>query len=331
MHAHSGILGIDEILEKEYLSGYSPQFSLKYKFYYLFLRPVISKHIRQFIQKNIASKVLCQKDFIDSYIVSLAENLFENNILKNGLYPDNYRTAIVLTHDVDSQEGFNNIPRVMEIEAKYNVTSAWYIVPYKYKIDDGIISLLKSSGNEVGIHGFNHDGRLYFSKKIFDERARHISHAISKYQASGFRSPMVHHNLKWLQQLDILYDASCFDYDPYQPFPHSCGMIWPFLAGKFVELPYTLPQDHTLIHYLNKRDIDVWKRKTEWLVRHNGMILVITHPDYLNSFATLDMYSQLLEYFSSIKEAWRCLPCDIARWCLEKSQQAMNIKAGFYY
>jgi shikimate 5-dehydrogenase len=37
--------------------------------------------------------------------------------------------------------------------------------------------------------------------------------ALRKYHAVGFRSPQVHRDLARLQGLDILYDASCFDYD----------------------------------------------------------------------------------------------------------------------
>jgi hypothetical protein len=45
----------------------------------------------------------------------------------------------------------------------------------------------------------------FFSKTMFA--------ALRKYHAVGFRSPQVHRDLARLQGLDILYDASCFDYD----------------------------------------------------------------------------------------------------------------------
>lgn len=80
------------------------------------------------------------------------------------------------------------------------------------------LNIIRDAGHEIGIHGYNHDGKLYFSKEIFDYRVKYINEAIEKYGAVGFRSPMVHRNLEWLQQLNIEYDASCFDYDPYQPF-----------------------------------------------------------------------------------------------------------------
>ena len=125
---------------------------------------------------------------------------------------------------------------------------------------------------------------------------------------------MVHRNLEWLQQLNILYDASCFDYDPFQPFPGGTGSIWPFIAGKFVELPYTLPQDHILFYVLKVKNISIWKNKVDWLVENHGMILTLTHPDYLMEKENLRYYEELLAYLSDIKNSWNCLPKEMAEW-----------------
>ncbi|RJQ58012.1 MAG: hypothetical protein C4517_16020, partial [Stygiobacter sp.] len=222
--------------------------------------------------------------------------------------------AVVLTHDVEEQHGFNFIPKVIELEEKYGFKSSWNIVPYKYKIDDGIINYIKQNGHEVGIHGYNHDGKLYYSEKIFNERVPYINEAINRYGAVGFRSPQVHRNLVWLQKLNIDYDASCFDYDPFQPFPGGTGSIWPFIAGKFVELPYTLPQDHTMFYVLKQKNISIWKNKADWVAKNRGVILALTHPDYLREKKHLNMYEELLKYLNTIDCAWYCLPSELASW-----------------
>ena len=151
-------------------------------------------------------------------------------------------------------------------------------------------------------------------KKYLIERVPFINQAIKKYNAVGFRSPQVHRNLNWLQKLDISYDASCFDYDPYQPFPGGTGSIWPFIVGKFVELPYTLPQDHTLFYVLQKKDISIWKNKTEWLLKNNGTILCLTHPDYLVNELNLSVYKDFLIYLKSLNNLWHCLPREMTFW-----------------
>ena len=229
-------------------------FSLKRKIYYSFLRPIMPIQIRQKLQAKVLKNIE-HKDFIFNLD-------FQS---KNIVYKGKYNCAIVLTHDVEEQVGFDYIPNVIELEEKYGFKSSWNIVPYKYKIDEGIIDLIRKAGHEIGIHGYNHDGKLYYSERIFNKRVPHINRAVKKYGAVGFRSPMVHRNLEWLQKLDIEYDASCFDYDPYQPFPGGTGSLWPFVAGKFVELPYTLPQDHTMFYVLKQKDISIWKKKADWV------------------------------------------------------------------
>lgn len=302
------------LLEK----NFDLEFNLKKKFYYSVIRPAIPISIRQRIQQRYNAKISFKENFINEEIVNYYQKNFDYKSLTKNLYPNSYSCAVVLTHDVEEEHGFNYIPKVIELESKYGFKSSWNIVPYKYRIDEGIIKLIQESGHEIGIHGYNHDGKLYYSEKIFNYRAKFINEAIKKYNAVGFRSPQVHRNLDWLQKLDILYDASCFDYDPFQPFPGGTGSIWPFVVGKFVELPYTLPQDHTLFYVLKVKNIQIWKKKVEWLKQNSGMILALTHPDYLIEKKNFHHYEELLKILSSIENAWFCLPREITNWFRKK-------------
>ena len=295
------------------------RFSLKQKIYYNFLRPVLPVLLRQKIQERYHSQIKYKENFIDEEFVQILCNSLNGK--KFIPFPEPYETAVILTHDVEEETGFNFIPKVIELEESLGFKSSWNIVPYKYKIDSGIINLINESGHEIGIHGYNHDGKLYYSEKIFNKRVPLINDALKKYNAVGFRSPMVHRNLRWLQKLDIKYDASYFDYDPFQPFPGGTGCIWPFVSGKFVELPYTLPQDHTLFYALKKKDITIWINKINWLVKNNGMIIVLTHPDYLIKYSHLEMYKSLLLFLRNIN-AWFCLPNEMQSWWKDKKQKA---------
>lgn len=293
-------------------------FSVKKKFYYTCIRPVIPISLRQKLQNSYHAKVTYKENFISDDLIKYLKDHFDFSSLTSSLYPDGFSNATILTHDVEEQHGFDFIPKVIELEEKYGFKSSWNIVPYKYKIDDGIIKFIQESGHEIGIHGYNHDGKLYYSEKIFNYRVKFINEAIRKYNAVGFRSPQVHRNLLWLQRLSIQYDASCFDYDPFQPFPGGTGSIWPFIVGKFVELPYTLPQDHTLFYILKQKNIDIWKKKSDWLVKNNGMILALTHPDYLIDQKHFKLYEELLDYLMQLKNTWNCLPKDISNWWKNK-------------
>ena len=295
------------------------QYSVKQKIYYNLIRPIIPLKLRQRMQHSICSYIDCRKYFINEEFVNFIHSNPECAESFEKLYPYGKNIAVILTHDIEDEIGLKSVPRIIDIEQKYGLFSSWNIVPYKYKIDEGIIKYIQETKNEIGIHGYNHDGRLYSSYNEFHKRAIKINLAIKKYNALGFRSPMMHRNLNWQQELDISYDSSTFDYDPYQPFPGGVGYIWPFIAGKFVELPYTIPQDHTLFYELQEKSIEIWKKKIEWLIKYKGMILVLTHPDYLIENGHLKYYEELLAHLIEIKNAWYCLPSEMTNWWKQKN------------
>jgi peptidoglycan/xylan/chitin deacetylase (PgdA/CDA1 family) len=220
----------------------------------------------------------------------------------------------VPTHDVETADGMKRIEAIANLEERLGFRSSWNIVPHKYPVDRGLLRDLQHRGFEIGVHGYNHDGKLFLSRAMFDRRSPAINAAIRSLGAVGFRAPMVHRNLNWLQALDIEYDASCFDADPYQAMPGGVGGVWPFIAGRFVELPYTLPQDHSLFVALNERDGRIWEEKLKYVARLGGMALVITHPDYLDADFRIDAYRGLLEQAREMAGMWSVLPAEVAAW-----------------
>jgi hypothetical protein len=157
---------------------------------------------------------------------------------------------------------------------------------------------------------------------------------LKEWGAVGFRSPSMHHNLEWIHELNIEYDASTFDTDPFEPQSDGVGTIFPFWVSKddtedgYVELPYTLPQDFTLFILMKEKNIDIWKEKLDWVAEHGGMVLVNTHPDYMNfSCGKLgieeypaDYYKELLEYIRDRYEGQylHVLPREIARFWVDE-------------
>ena len=202
-------------------------------------------------------------------------------------WPDGKRFALVLTHDVEGAKGLDRVQRVMNLEREQGFRSSFNFVPRgDYRVSPELRSSLEEAGFEVGVHGLDHTGRLYFSKRSFASQADRIRQYLKEWNAVGFRSPFMHHKLGWLHQLGIEYDASTFDTDPFEPQPDAAGTVFPFwVAGPrdsgYVELPYTLVQDFNLFVVLKERNIDIWKRKLDWIAEHGGMALLITHPDYM--------------------------------------------------
>jgi hypothetical protein len=105
-----------------------------------------------------------------------------------------------------------------------------------------------------------------------------INRHILEFQADGFRTPYTHRNPEWMQLLDIKYDLSFFDTDPFEPMPGGVMSIWPFTIGHFLELPYTLAQDSTLFNVLGETSPRIWLEKLAFIKNYYGMALMLVHP-----------------------------------------------------
>ncbi len=90
--------------------------------------------------------------------------------------------------------------------------------------------------------------------------------------------------------------------------------LWPFVMGRFLELPYTLAQDFTLTEVVGERSPRLWLEKMDYLARFFGMALVNTHPDYLQDGDRMRIYIDFLEAVRERTEYWHALPRDVARW-----------------
>jgi peptidoglycan/xylan/chitin deacetylase (PgdA/CDA1 family) len=244
-------------------------------------------------------------------------------------WPDHKKFALVLTHDVEYDMGQLKCPAIIEIEKKLGFKSAFYFVPERYNVLPELRDQIKKLDFEVGVHGLKHDGKLYNSREIFLYRAKKINQYLKAWGAVGFRSPAMHHNLIWIHDLNIEYDASTFDTDPFEPQPDGVDTIFPFWVNRnstfqgFTELPYTLPQDHTLFIIMKEKNINIWKRKLDWIVEKGGMALLNTHPDYMKfgdkrlgaEEYSVNYYKDFLLYIKEKYEGeyWHVLPKELAK------------------
>ena len=243
-------------------------------------------------------------------------------------WPDNKKFALVITHDVDTAEGHDQCMQLAEMEKRHGFRSSFNFVAEDYKISDRLINDLRSDGFEIGSHSIRHKNPFKSPDK-FPALASQINHYLKEWDAVGFRSPSMYHNMDLLHHLNIEYDASTFDTDPFEPQPDGIGTIFPFWVKDqnnhkgYVELPYTLPQDFLLFIILQQKNIEIWKKKLDWIAENGGMALFIIHPDYMNfnnkphyEKYPAHYYEDFLNYIKTKYEGqyWHALPKDVARF-----------------
>jgi glycosyltransferase involved in cell wall biosynthesis len=248
-------------------------------------------------------------------------------------WPEGKKFALVLTHDVEGVYGLGKCRQLMDLETQMGLRSSFNFIPEgAYQVSAELREEVAARGFEVGVHDLRHDGKLYWRRSEFPENARSINRYLKDWRASGFRSGFMLHDRDCLNGLQIEYDASTFDTDPFEPQPEGVHTIFPFWVsrpggGGYVELPYTLPQDSTMFLVLQETSPDIWKRKLDWIVQCGGMALINIHPDYLGfgvrklqaSEYPAAWYEQLLKYIKHNYEGqyWNVLPRQVAGWYRE--------------
>ena len=303
---------------------------------YYFVKPAIPHQLRLRLRAHVASRK--RRDRENMWPIN--ESAARRPEGWSG-WPGGKTFAFVLTHDVEGRKGMERCRALAELEMDLGFRSSFNFVPEgQYDTPALLRSFLADHGFEVGVHDLHHDGTLYKSKAAFTAGASRINDYLKRWQAVGFRSAFMFHNLEWLKELNILYDASTFDTDPFEPQPDGANTIFPFWVGRpdgsgYVELPYTLPQDSTLFLILQEKTNDIWKRKLDWVARHGGLALVNVHPDYLafenrasRTEFPVELYQEFLAYVSAQfgTDAWFALPRDVADF-IRKSRLAISGRA----
>jgi hypothetical protein len=317
---------------------------------YYGLKPLLPQSLRAAIRRRLAMRL--RKRIGDVWpIMPGSERTPEN---WQG-WPEGKKFAFVLTHDVESKTGLGRCQPLMQLEMELGFRSSFNFIPEgSYRVPAELREELTANGFEVGIHDLKHDGRLFASLHAFKRRAARINSYAREWGASGFRSGFMLRNLDWLHNLDVQYDASTFDTDPFEPQPEGCQTIFPFWVPRrtvsdsvngqqptidsssdgYVELPYTLPQDSTLFLLLCEETTDIWRRKLDWIAKHGGMALIDTHPDYMaldgpsqkTGEYPIELYKELLDYVRSTYsgEYWSALPRQVAAHLLKSAAVSQN-------
>lgn len=251
-------------------------------------------------------------------------------------WPEGKQFAFVITHDVEGLLGLEQTSALLNLDAAQGFKSSFNFVPAGvYQVSAATRSEITSRGFEVGVHDLHHDGLLFDKEESFLAKADAINRYLSDWGSVGFRSGFMLRNLEWIHRLNIEYDSSTFDTDPFEFQPQGSKTIFPRWLKPhaeqihpeekqgYVELPYTLAQDSTLFILFQEKTTDLWRHKLDWIAEHGGMALVNVHPDYINFSSSSNarqydaaFYSDFLEYVSKRYpgQYWNPLPKELARW-----------------
>ena len=126
-----------------------------------------------------------------------------------------------------------------------------------------------------------------------------------------------------MSRLPFDYDSSYTDTAPYEPQPGGCCSWLPYMIEDVVELPITLPQDHTLFEILGGFDGRLWIEKAKLLRERGGMALVLTHPDYVGLEGLVDAYRTFLSEFADDDTAWKALPREVSAWWRQRAASSL--------
>jgi hypothetical protein len=243
-------------------------------------------------------------------------------------WPRGRSWALVLTHDVETSVGHDNVHLMRELEESAGFRSSWNFVPERYPIDAAVLRGLGERGFEVGVHGLRHDGRDLESMSTLRKRLPEIRRYAELWGAVGFRAPATQRGWDMIPILGFDYDSSYPDTDPYEPQRGGCCSWLPFFNRDTVELPITLPQDHTLFVILGQTDETAWLEKMDHMRDAGGMALLITHPDYMLDESRLGAYSRLLAHAGADENVWRALPREVSAWWRRRAASQIELVDG---
>jgi hypothetical protein len=305
--------------------------------YYL-LRPLLPVGVRKHLQRirlNGWRDIAFPRWPVDTSVDSLMRHVLEA-VVRSGaaervpfvwFWPDAAPTCIVMTHDVEGAEGHRFCAELMDIDESFGIRSAFQVVPeLRGTAWRGLADRIRSRGFEVNVHDLNHDGYLFHNYPQFLRRARQINRYVREYGARGFRAGAMYRDQRWYDAFEFSYDMSVPNAAHLEPQRGGCCTVMPYFVGRILELPLTTTQDYSLFHILGDYSTALWQQEIDEIGRHNGLVTLLTHPDYLVERKARAVYVELLKHLRRIGEerkAWMALPADVDEWWRNRSAMTL--------
>jgi peptidoglycan/xylan/chitin deacetylase (PgdA/CDA1 family) len=217
-------------------------------------------------------------------------------------------TPVLLTHDLDSGEGLENLCKwFLDLEESVGARSTNYIVPKAWPIDHGRLRSVRDRGHDIGIHGYDHSNiSPFLDSKERRTRLEAAHELVEEYGILGYRSPSLLRTKALLKDLSpyYLYDSSIPTSGGLFPIPNNgCASARPFRVEGIAELPITLPRDGSLrfLGYSPQAILDTWIDCAREISRSGGIVVLLTHCEarFSGNPAMRDIYRRFLEFVTS--------------------------------
>jgi hypothetical protein len=279
---------------------------------------------------------------VDTTVENICEKVLSMSMEANGVekvpfvwfWPDGASGCVTMTHDVETEAGRDYCSELMNVDDAFGVKAAFGIVPEeRYDVPPSLLDAIRNRGFEVAVQDLNHDGRLFDKREEFLRRADLINRYGREYRAKGFRAAVLYRKPDWYGALEFSYDMSIPNVAHLDPQHGGCCTVLPYFIGDMLELPVTTTQDYTLFHVLNELSIDLWKTQIDLILKKNGLLSFIVHPDYIIEPEKLSIYEALLaclRAFAETEPIWFALPCEVDSWWRARSKMSVvNDGAGW--
>jgi hypothetical protein len=305
---------------------------------YYFLRPFLGVSVRKHLQRihlRNWNKVPFPEWPVDFNVENLLEQTLAVILEQSGtkeipfiwFWPDGAQAAVIMTHDIEAPGGLQFSEQLMDLDESFGIKSAFQLVPEeRYAHNVNILERFRHRGFELNVHDLNHDGALFGERQEFIRRAKRINEYARQFGTRGFRAGAMYRRQDWYDAFDLSYDMSVPNVAHLEPQGGGCCTAMPYFIGKILELPLTTIQDYSLFHIIGDYSIDLWKRQIDMILRRNGLISFIVHPDYIRREKEQSVYRDLLEHLASMRERtnlWTALPGDVDRWWRNRAE--MNL------
>jgi hypothetical protein len=305
--------------------------------YYL-LRPFLSVGIRKHLQKvRLAewNRIAFPRWPVDCTVETILESVLASALKNAGVkrvpfiwfWPEGARSCVVMTHDLEGAAGRDFCGALMDLDDSYQFKSAFQLIPETAAHSwHALADPIRARGFEVNLHDLNHDGYLFEDRAEFLARAARINRYARELDVRGFRSGAMYRQQQWYGAFEFDFDMSVPNAAHLEPQRGGCCSVMPYFIGSLLELPLTTTQDYSLFHILGDYSIAAWKRQVDEITARNGLVMFLTHPDYLAEPRALEVYEALMEYLRDVRTAqplWTAMPGEVDRWWRERSRMTL--------